>query len=317
MDLSWDLVAQLGWTGLTSSSPYWLFAMAFALVLKVNRVWNFAQAGLMVVAYYSMLVAFRDLGLPAFAGVVFGLVVTTMAALGMERYGFRTLRERKSNILTYFIFTITLSQFTVYAAELVFGTDPKTLFGSILSPVSFVGPIIVSRWDGVAIATALGLTAGLRLILTRSDEGKKLIAVADNPELAEFYGISTKRAYAVSMALSGVLVVAGMYLVGTKASVVPAAPMNQFLIAAVIATILAGLGNVFAAAVAAVALSMIQAFSIIVISSQWQVMISYVLIFVTILLFPRGVQVPRGWLATRRKARPATPAADDALVEPR
>ena len=303
MDLSWDLAAQLAWTGLSSSSPYWLFAMAFALVLKVNRVWNFAQAGLMVVSYFAMFVALRRFGTPAPVGFGLGLVLTCLTAWGTEHFGFAKLRQRKSGILAYFIFTITLAQLAIYLAELVFGTDPKTLFPSILSPVSLVGPIIVSRWDVIALATALSLTGALWWLLRRTAEGKKLVAVADNPDLAELYGISTTRAYATAMTLSGVLVTAGMYLVGTKASVVPAAPMNQFLISAVIASILAGLGNVFGAALAGIALSLIQAFSIVVISSRWQIMISYVLIFVTILIFPQGVRFPRGFFRLRR-ARP-------------
>ena len=302
MELSWSLVLQLAWTGLASSSPYWLLAMAFAIVLKVNRVWNFAQAGLMVVAYYVMFVAFRSFGLLLPAGVLAGVLVTSLAALAMERYGFGKLRARKSGILAYFIFTITLAQLTIYAGELFFGTDPKTLFPSILSPVSFIGPIIVSRWDWIALGTAAALTALLWFVLSRTAEGRRLVAVADNPDLAELYGISTARAYAMTMVIAGVLVTAGMYLVGTKASVVPSAPLNQFLISAVIATILAGLGNVFAAAAAAVFLSLVQAFGIIVIASRWQVMISYVLIFVTILVFPRGVRLPRLLFRLRRES---------------
>ena len=309
MALSWDLVAQLAWTGLASASPYWLFAMAFALVLKVNRVWNFAQAGIMVVAYYAMFVAFRWLALPPAAGLLLALAVTCAASWASEWFGFRTLRRRRSGILTYFIFTITLAQLAVYSAELAFGTDPKTLFRSILSPVTIVGPVIASRWDATALATAALLTGGLWFLLRRTAEGKRLVAVADNPDLAELYGINTARAYATSMAAAGVLVTAGMYLIGTKAPVVPSAPMNQFLIPAVIATIIAGLGNVFAAGFAAVCLSLIQAFSIIVISSRWQVMINYGLILVVILLFPSGVRLPRWRLSPKPVLTPGAPRA--------
>ena len=36
-----------------TATYYCLFAVAFSLVLKVNKIWNFAQAGVMVFSYYS------------------------------------------------------------------------------------------------------------------------------------------------------------------------------------------------------------------------------------------------------------------------
>lgn len=289
MDLTLELVAQLAWTGIASSSSYCLFAMAFALILKVNRIWNFGQAGLMVVAYFSMYVAFRQFGLPPAVGLAFGALVTVAASIALERWGFGVLRRRNSSVLTFFIFTLTFAQCLSYVAELVFGTDPKTLFPSIMSPVSLVGPIVVSRWDLIALATAAVLIVALWFFLRHTREGKGLIAVSDEPDLAEMYGISKDRAYIVAMTAAAVMVTAGMYLVGTKSPMYPATPMNQYLIFAVIATIMGGIGNVFAAGIAAVAVALLQSFSVLVIASKWQILLLYILIFVVILLFPQGV----------------------------
>src|SRR4051794_17685736 len=255
--LTWDVAGQLAWTGLASSTYYCLFAIAFALVLKVNRVWNFAQAGVIVVAYFSMFVAFRWFGLPLAIGILIGAVATIAVSLAIEWYGFRVLRARGSSVLTYFIFTIVLSQFAIYMAELIFGPDPKTLFASIMSPVFLVGPIVVSHWDLLAIAVTVLLLVCLAGFLQFTRDGQFLSAVADDSDLAEMYGISSGRAYAVTMSIAAVFVLAGTYLVGIRASLFPATPLNQFLIFAVIATLLAGIGNVFASGIAAVVLSLL------------------------------------------------------------
>jgi branched-subunit amino acid ABC-type transport system permease component len=312
MDLTPDLIAQLAWTGFASSSSYCLFALAFALVLKVNRIWNFGQAGLMVVAYFAMYVAFRHFGLPPVAGVAIGAIATIAASIALERWGFGVLRNRNSSVLTFFIFTITFAQCLIYTGELIFGTDPKTLFGSIVSPVSFVGPIVVSQWDLIALATAGILIASLWLFLGHTREGKALIAVSDEPDLAEMYGISKDRAYAVAMAVAAVLLTAGMYLMGTKSAMYPATPMNQYLILAVIATLMGGIGNVFAAGVAAVGLALLQSFSILVIASKWQVLLLYILIFVVIVIFPQGVVLKFRKRGPARAAGSLVPAVDDA-----
>ena len=295
MDLSWSLVGQLAWTGLATSTFYYLFAVAFALVLKVNRVWNFGQAGVMVFAYFAMYVALQRWSAPPIVAMGFGLAVTIAVSLALEWFGFSVLRGRKSSVLTYFIFTIAISQFAVYLGELTFGADPKTLYPSIMSPVMLVGPIAISYWDLRALAVTISLALALAAFLRFTKDGQFLSAVADNPELAEIYGIGLGRAYAISIVIAAILVVAGMYLVGTRLPMYPATPLNQFLVLAVIATILAGLGNVFAAGTAAIILGLIQTFSILVISSTWQILIVYALIFVTILLFPSGVVLKHPW----------------------
>lgn len=315
MELSWGLLGQLAWAGLATSTFYYLFAIAFALVLKVNRVWNFGQAAMMVVAYFGMYVALQWWNATPAVGLLVGVVVTTAASLALEWFGFQVLRNRRSSVLTYFIFTIAISQFAVYLGELIFGADPKTLFPSIMSPVFLVGPIVVSQWDLRAMGFAIVLTLSLVGFLRFTKDGRFLSAVADNPELAQIYGIGLGRAYAISIAISAIFVVAGMYLVGTRLPMYPATPLNQFLVLSVIATILAGIGNVFAAGAAAIALALIQTFSILVISSTWQILIVYALIFVTIVLFPSGVKLKRPSRKITRAALPDIKVAT-AGVEP-
>ena len=65
------------------------------------------------------------------------------------------------------------------------------------------------------------------------------------------------------------------------------------LLSFVIGTLLGGIGRVFAAAAAAVFLGLIQSFSILVIGSRWQNLLLYGVLFAAILIFPRGVRLPR------------------------
>ncbi len=293
MDVTWGIAGQLAWTGLSTSTSYVLFAIAFSLVLKINRVWNFAQAGMMVFGYFAMHFAINRLGAPIIPAIALGIVAAIGVALALEWFSFRVLRNRNASVLTFFIFTIAFSQFAIYLAELVFGADPKTLFESIIWPVFLVGPIVISYWDLQAIAFAIVGVMALAAFLYFSKEGQFLLAVADNPELAELYGINLNRAYAIGMTIAAIFSVAGMYLVGSRAPIYASSPLDQFLILAVVATLLAGIGNVFGAAVAATGLGLLQSFSILVISSTWQVLVVYVLIFVTIILFPTGVSFKR------------------------
>ena len=290
-DLS--IILQILWTGLATSSYIVLFSIAFALVLKVVKVWNFAQAGLMGISFYAMYAAIEWLRWPAAAAILLGLVLTIVAGIAMEVFGLHTLRQRKSPNLTFFIFTLVCSEFVAYLLTMIFGTEPVALTRNIMSPVRLVGEIAVSDWDLMAVGTTMALLAGLCVYLKFSRQGQFMGAVADNAELARFYGISVRSAYVATFVMAGVLVTAGMYLFGVRVSMIPNTPL-QMMLFAVIATLLGGIGNVFAAGAAALVLGLLQSLSILVIPSQWQGALLYVFLFVTILFFPSGVRLWRG-----------------------
>ena len=71
----------------------------------------------------------------------------------------------------FFIFTLILAQFIIYVLTLIFGTEPQTLYKSIMSPVRIVGGIAVSNWDLQALATPSAMVALASLFL-RFDQGR-------------------------------------------------------------------------------------------------------------------------------------------------
>lgn len=286
------ILAQILWTGIATASPFVLLTAGFALTLKVTGLWNFAQSGLMAIAFYVMFLALDGFGWPVPFAVLLSVVVTGAASLLIEMYGLQVLRDRHSGNLTFFIFTLILSEFVIYVITLFFGTEPQTLFKSILSPIDIIGGIAVSAWDKLGIGMAGGGLILLYLFMTRTKEGQFLTAVSDNARLAELYGISAQRAYRVTAVIAALFIVAAMYLIGSHGGIVPNTPL-ELVLSAVIGTLLGGIGRVFAAAAASVFLALIQSFSILFIGSRWQNLLLYGFLFAAILLFPRGVRLPR------------------------
>jgi branched-subunit amino acid ABC-type transport system permease component len=286
------ILVQILWTGIATSAPHVLITVGFALGLKVTQLWNFAQAGFMTIAFYTMFMALNWLDLPIPVAVAMAVVTTVAASLSTEKWGLDVLRARQSGSLTFFIFTLILSEFIFYVTQLIFGTEPQTLFRSILSPVRIVGGVAVSDWDMLGVVMMVIGLAALWAFLGFTKEGQFMTAVSDNAKLAELYGISAKRAYRVAASVSALFIVAAMYLVGSHGGVVPNSPM-ELILSAVIGTLLGGIGRVFAAAAASIFVALLQSYSILVIASRWQNLLLYGFLFATILLFPRGVRLPR------------------------
>ena len=284
-------VAQILWTSLATSSYYVLFAVAFALVLKVNGVFNFAQAGLMTIAFYSAHAAIAGLGVSGHMALAIALVATLGSAWGLEKFGFASLRRNHASPMFVFIFTIVASEFIAYVAMLLFGTWPKTIFAQLFWPVRLVADIAISAWDLPAIATTFGMLLGLWLFLRFSRWGQFMVAVADNAELAELYGINRRQVYLLTMLIAATFSTAGMFLYGTRAQVQPLTSL-EIMLFAVLATILGGIGRIWGAAAAAVLLGVVQNSSILVIPSEWQGFLLYVFLFATIIFFPQGIRLP-------------------------
>jgi branched-subunit amino acid ABC-type transport system permease component len=295
------ILLQIGWTSVATSTYYVLFAVAFALTLKVAQVWNFAQAGVMGLAFYAMYAAMLKWGWPHWAGFAFGLALAVAAAVASEIWGYRVLRRRRSPALLLFIFAIVVAEFVAYLLTLVFGTEPQSLTRSLTSEVHLFSGVAITDWDLRALALTAASCAALYAYLRFSRQGQFLTAVADNGELAELYGISANRAYVIAMAIAAALVSVGIYLYGTRASMIPNAPLELMLLA-VIATILGGIGSLAGAGLAAVFLSVLQSASILVIPSQWQSSLTYLVLFVVILFFPTGFRLP-SWLHLMKTRR--------------
>ena len=295
------IIGQILWSSFANSSYFVLFALAFALVLKVNGVFNFAQGGVMTTAFYAAYTIVGTAKLPGWLGFAGGLVAAVLLGVAIEMTGFRSLRLRRASPLFVFIFTLILTELVSYIAMLIFGTWPTTIFPSLLWPVTLVGGIAISEWDVPAVLSAIAACSGLFLFLRFSRTGQCMIAVADNPQLAEFYGIERNAIYVRTMAVAGLLVGLGMFLFGTRAQVQPSTSIELMLFA-VVASIAGGIGNLWGAALTAVVLGVLQNSSVLVLPSEWQGLLLYVFLFAAIIFFPSGIKFPARRLKVSRRA---------------
>jgi branched-chain amino acid transport system permease protein len=298
------ILLQVLWTSLATASFQVLLTIAFALVLKVTKIWNFTQPALMGVAFYAMYVAINWLGAPLPIAVLIAFLTTAAVGLMIESLAFATLRARGSEPITFFIFTLIFAQFVIYMLTLAFTTEPVFMLANMLSPTILIGDVVVSMWDLHSILIAAALTFALLLFLRFTRAGQYMIAVADNADLAEVYGISRAQSYVLTMLIAALFITAAMYVFGSKLAVYPELTLHM-MIFAVVATILGGIDRVFAAAVAALGINLLQQLSVLVMDSRWQPLIVFSILFVAIVFFPRGIRLPARRVADGRTATPA------------
>ncbi|MCC7425550.1 MAG: branched-chain amino acid ABC transporter permease [Alphaproteobacteria bacterium] len=300
---------QIAWSSIAGSSFYVLVAVAFALYLKVTTYWNFAQAAQIGIAFYLLYALVRVLAWPAWAALGATFVVVAGFGLALEAWGMRVLRRRNSPHLTYFIFTFMVAQFAGFLLMLLGGTEPRSLVASLFMPGFLVAGVSVTAWDVEAIIVTLVLLGGIALLLSGTAAGERILAVSDNRQLAEFYGISAERTYMLASIVCAVPIVAGVWLFGTRTTFLPTTGLDLLLIATV-ATILGGVGSVIGAGVAALALGLMRGFSVFVVPSIWENALVYFALVLAVVFLPRGFGgLWTSLLARRRAARMSQAAA--------
>jgi branched-subunit amino acid ABC-type transport system permease component len=284
------LYSQILWTSIANSSYQVLFTIAFALVLKVLGVWNFAQPALMAFSFYCMYAAIDAFGVQPLLAMGIALLFTIAFAYTMETYAFSALRNSNSGPIAFFIFTIVISQFVIYLLTLIFTAEPRFLLGNMTSAIYVVFGVFVTSWDVYAIVVTIMLASTLYFFLNYTRPGQFMIAVADNAELAETYGISKNRYYALTMVISAILINTAIFLFGSKIAFYPELSLHMMLFA-VAATIIGGIGNIFGAGIAAVLIVIMQQMSVLFIGSRWQPFLIFLILFATIIFFPKGVRL--------------------------
>jgi branched-subunit amino acid ABC-type transport system permease component len=279
---------QVLWTSVTFSTFYVLYAVAFSLYLHVTKIWNFAQAGFIALAYVALYMTHQTLGLPSWVSLALAIVIVVAMSCAIEWWGFRVFRKRDSHHLTFFIFSFMVAEFLIFSATLAVGTEPLSLVAVLFTTSSRVFGVMVTRWDIDSLLTTAVLLAMTWFVLTRTRPGQKLTAVADNASLAEMFRIKPERIYLFTTSICAVLIVFATWLYGTKAAMLPETSLDLILVA-VIATILGGVGSVAGAAIAAIVFGIMKGFSIFVVPSIWQNTLVYYLLFLVIVLVPSGL----------------------------
>ena len=246
---------QLLLNGIVIGVIYALVAMGLSLIFGVLEIVNFAHGefymlGAMLAYFLSM-----NVGLGYWPAV---LVVTAVAvALGYVLYEALLGSLRGQSFERSILLTLGLSMVLQNGAVFLFTTTPRMMQTRYSYSNVIVGDVRVSVMRLFALGLGLLAFAALYLILYRTRVGRAMRGVAQNREAALMVGIDpravSRLAVAIGIGLSGL---AGAAL----APVYAVHPLMgfSFVFKAFAIIIIGGLGNISGAAIAAVALGILE-----------------------------------------------------------
>ncbi len=281
-----DFVLQLLLNGLILGLIYALVAMGLSLIFGVLEIVNFAHGE------FYMLAAMGCYFLTAGAGFGYwGAVVAVTAVsvcVGFVLYEVLLRRLGGRDFERSILLTLGLSMVLQNGALYLWTATPRMTTTQYTYESVVLGPVQAPLVRILAVVLAVISFVSLYLVLHHTRVGKAMRGVAQNRDAALMVGIDprvvSRLAVAVGVGLSGV---AGAAL----APVYSVHPLMgfAFLFKAFAIVIIGGLGNVAGAAIAAVALGILESlasgfFSLVVVDG-----LAFVLMILVLLVRPHGL----------------------------
>jgi branched-chain amino acid transport system permease protein len=307
---------QLTIDGLSWGAIYALVAVGYTLVFGVLRLINFAHSEIFMLgmfgAYFclDMILGFSPSGNAYNKGVLltvlylgiamlFAMLVSGTAAMGLEAVAYRPLRRRNARPLTFLITAIGMS---FVLQEFVHFVLPKIIKGyggsNAQQPIILVQPktqfevfgATVSNVTLVVVAAALLLAALTDIAINRTKFGRGIRAVAQDPTTATLMGVSRERIIMTTFLIGGLLAGAAALLYTLK---VPQGIIYSggFLlgIKAFSAAVLGGIGNLRGALLGGLILGVMENYGQAVFGTQWRDVVAFVLLVLVLLIRPTGI----------------------------
>ena len=272
--------------GLTTGAVYALIALGLTLIYGVLHIINFAHGASLMVALYAVYLLKQHLGIDPYLALP--IVVPGMFVLG---YGLQRLiinrasHGRDENIL---LVTLGISIVLENLALMFFKSDTRSIETPYTLATVAVGPAMIALPKLVAFAGALVASALLLWVVTRTDLGRAIRAVAKEKHGAKLMGIDVDHVYALCFGI-------GLACLGAAACfLLPAYYVNPqvgggFVLVAFTIVVLGGMGSFAGALLGGLLIGVVESVGGLFLGESLG-QIGIFVIFIAVLLFrPQGL----------------------------
>jgi branched-chain amino acid transport system permease protein len=271
-------------TGIALGSMYGLLALGFYVTYAVSSTVNFAQGSSMMlgaVFAYTFAVTF---GWPFVPAVLLALALCAIYGVLVELIAVRPFASRGSS--AWLMATVALGIVADNTVLFTFGKEPRG-FNVFQGGVQIAG--INVPWLQIAIpVVGLALAAGLYFFSRKTQTGKAMLAVVQNPDAARLMGINitlvVSAAYAASTLFAGAagIMIAPLFNVHSDMG-------TLFGLKAFAVAILGGITSAWGVMLAGLIFGITEAMITSLLGSAYTQILSFALVILVLALRPNGL----------------------------
>ena len=289
--------------GLMSGSLIGLGAIGVTLTYSILRFANFAHgefisfgayATLLVASGISALIVGSDRGIgelsisrAVIAASLIAMALTGGLALALDKILFSRLRGKGAAI------SIVMASFgasMVIRASLEFAfTSRPAYFSRDLQIAKPIGFGLKATPDQMALlAVAAVLLIGVHLMLTRTQIGRAMRAVSENPALARIAGVDVDATIRFTWAIGGALAAASGVMIGLLVQIRPFMGFD-LLLPLFAAAILGGIGSAPGAFAGALIVGLGEAMTVQLAGAEWRAGFAFLVLIAVLIVRPTGL----------------------------
>jgi branched-chain amino acid transport system permease protein len=281
------MFVQLLVNGLIAGCGYGLVALGFALIYGATRTFHFAHGAVYTLSAYLFFSLQTWLNLTLLPAFFIALGLAALLGILIDKLLYIPLVKRNSSLSIQLLSSLAFYIVATNFAAMIYGSDTKVLSPGIQPSFSFAS-VTLTMIQIVTFFSFIIVFAALWGALRKTSLGRIIRAIRDDPELISALGINLLRFRTVVFAIGSILAAWAAILRGLDVGIEPNAGLTITLTATV-AVIIGGIGIFEAAAFGAVVLGILQSLVVWQISSNWQEMVTFLVLIVFLLFRPQGM----------------------------
>ncbi len=249
--------------------------------------WGLAAAIAALLPSSADAIGSLSVGWNVVAASLAAMVIIGVMAVALDAILFRPLRRRGASISAV-IASFGVSMALRALLEAVVPSRQAYLSTELQIAIPLMKGLRVTPDQIMLLAAALILVCALTLVITRTDIGRSMRAVSENPALARLAGIDVAHVIRVTWFVGGALACAAGVMLGLLVQIRPSMGA-ELLLPLFAAAILGGVGSVPGALVGGLIIGLVEAATVQWWGAQWRAAVAFFIVIAVLLLRPTGL----------------------------
>ena len=273
--------------GIALGAGYALLAVGWTVLLGSARLVNFAHGQLYMVGAFLTWWGMSSLDLPYVLAIP--LAVVGAGVLGLVMSLLMTRLTIKQDLVSLMLVTLAFGYVLTGGASMVFGGDPQQIPAPGVDDRFELFGSQIAYQDVLIVVCAFAIYAATWWTLTRTNTGRVVRGVAEDPKLAQLYGISPAKVYvgvfvfaAASAALAGALI-------APRHPILTSIGFEEVIITFLV-VVLGGIGNILGGLVTGFGLGVFTALFGAYVSPAYSMPAAFAVLLVFLIVRPQGLK---------------------------
>lgn len=272
--------------GIALGAGYALLAVGWTVLLSAARLVNFSHGQLYMVGAFLTWWITSKVGFGYWVAIPIAVVIVAVLGVVMQLLMRRLTMQQ--NIVNLMLVTLAFGYLLEGGGSLIFGGNPQVIDSPIKSVRLTLGTARLTGQDLLIVVLALALFAATYVVLSRTNLGRIVRGVAEDPKLAQVYGIDAAKVYLGVFVFSAACAALAGAVVAPLSPILTSMGFDEVVITFLV-VVLAGVGNLLGGLFVGLGLGVFTALFGAYVSPAFAMAAAFCVLLVVLIVRPQGL----------------------------